>query len=113
MAFATSAARYDIEKFDGTNDFGLWRIKMKALMGNLGLKEALEPQKLFPKIATNEQKLEANNRRQEIYENTFNTLILSLGDKLLREVSRMETVETLWSKLESLYMTKSLSSRLY
>ena len=47
MAFAASATRYDIEKFDGTNDFGLWRIKMKTLMGNLGLKEALEPQKLL------------------------------------------------------------------
>lgn len=63
MASATPAARYDIEKFDGTNDFGLWRIKMKALMGNLGLKEALVSQKPFPETATAEQRLEANNRR--------------------------------------------------
>ena len=82
-------------------------------MGNLGLKEALEPQKPFPETATNEHRLEVNNRRQEICEKSFNTLILSLGDKVLREVSKMEIVEALWSKLESLYMSKSLSSRLY
>lgn len=81
MASATPAAWYDIEKFDGTNDFGLWRIKMKALMGNLGLKEVLVPQKPFPESATAEQILETNNHRQEISERAFNTLILSLGDK--------------------------------
>ena len=52
MTSAAPVARYDIEKFDGTNNFGLWRIKMKALMGNLGLKEALEPQKPLPETAT-------------------------------------------------------------
>jgi len=113
MASAASATRYDIEKFDGFNDFGLWRINMKALMGNLGLKEALVPQKPFLDTVTAEQRLEVNNRRQEICEKAFNTLILSLGDKVLREVSKMETTKDLWAKLESLYMTKSLSSRLY
>ena len=76
MASAASAARYDIEKFDGSNDFGLWRIKMKALMGNLGLKKALVPQKPFPDTVTAEQRLEVNNRRQEICEKAFNTLNL-------------------------------------
>jgi len=76
MAFVAPAARYDIEKFDGSNDFGLWRIKMKALMGNLGLKKALVPQKPFPDTVTAEQRLEVNNRRQEICEKAFNTLNL-------------------------------------
>jgi len=34
-------------------------------------------------------------------------------ETVLREVSKMETAAELWLKLESLYMTKSLSSRLY
>lgn len=40
-------------------------------------------------------------------------IILSLGDKVLRQVSKKKTVVGVWSKLEVLYMTKSLVNRLY
>ena len=106
MASAASAARYDIEKFDGSNDFGLWRMKMRALLGNLGLEEALDGESKMPKVYSKEKK-------KEIIKKAYNTLILSLGDKILREVSKMETAAELWLRLESLYMTKSLSSRLF
>jgi len=53
-----AATRYDIEKFTGQNDFGLWRIKMKELLGDLGLKVALEEEKKLPKFSTAEQKQE-------------------------------------------------------
>ena len=39
-------------------------------------------------------------------------IILCLRDKVLREVSREQTVVAMWEKLESLYMTKSLAHRL-
>ena len=39
---ATFSAKHEIEKFDGTNDFAIWKMKMLALLGNLGLDEALE-----------------------------------------------------------------------
>lgn len=113
MSFIPSFARYDIGKFDGSNDFNLWKTKMRALLENLGLEEALEAKKKLPENATKEQKKDFNERRKEINKRAYNTLILSLGDKALREVSRMETAEALWSKLESLYMTKTLSNRLY
>ncbi|KAL8537666.1 hypothetical protein ACS0TY_012700 [Phlomoides rotata] len=34
--------RFDIEKFSGKTDFGLWRIKMKALLVHQGLADALK-----------------------------------------------------------------------
>ena len=40
-------------------------------------------------------------------------ILLSLGDKVLRQVSKETTTSGLWLKLESLYMTKSLVNRLY
>ncbi|XP_020600365.1 SWI/SNF complex subunit SWI3D [Phalaenopsis equestris] len=40
-------------------------------------------------------------------------IILSLGDKVLREVSRETTAQALWAKLKLLYMTKSLVNRLF
>ncbi|GJT51075.1 hypothetical protein Tco_0977232 [Tanacetum coccineum] len=35
-------AKFDIDKFDGTGDFGLWRIKMRALLIQHGCEAALE-----------------------------------------------------------------------
>ncbi|KAG5010592.1 hypothetical protein JHK82_019238 [Glycine max] len=39
-------------------------------------------------------------------------IILSLGDKVLRQVSKENIATGIWSKLEDLYMTKSLVNRL-
>ncbi|GJU48238.1 hypothetical protein Tco_1217793 [Tanacetum coccineum] len=39
---ASSITRFDIEKFDGKNDFGLWKIKMRDLMVQQGYDAALE-----------------------------------------------------------------------
>nr|GEW16433.1 retrotransposon protein, putative, Ty1-copia subclass [Tanacetum cinerariifolium] len=58
-----TGAKFDIEKFDETDDFGLWRIKMRALLIQHGCEAALE--------------------------------------------------QRIGSKLETLYMTKSLISKLY
>jgi len=38
-------------------------------------------------------------------------IVLCLGDKVLREVAKEPTAASMWSKLESLYMTKSLAHR--
>ncbi|GJY90391.1 hypothetical protein Tco_0505587 [Tanacetum coccineum] len=39
---ASLITRFNIEKFDGKNDFGLWKIKMHALMVQQGCDAALE-----------------------------------------------------------------------
>jgi len=96
MASNASATRYDIEKFDGQNDFGLWKMKMRALLGNLELEEALEGETKM--LATY-----SVEKKKEIGKKAFNTLILSLGDTVLREVSKMKTTVELWLKLESLH----------
>ena len=37
-----STAKFETEKFTGKNDFGLWRLKMKAVMMQQGLWEILK-----------------------------------------------------------------------
>nr|GFA50974.1 zinc finger, CCHC-type [Tanacetum cinerariifolium] len=37
-----TGAKFDIEKFDGIGDFGLWRIKMRALLIQDACEAALE-----------------------------------------------------------------------
>ncbi|GKC36843.1 zinc finger, CCHC-type containing protein [Tanacetum coccineum] len=89
----SSITRFDIEKFDGKNDFGLWQIKMRALMVQQGCDAALET--LPADIGTGE--------KATLMKKAYNTLILCVGDRVLRDVT----------KLTSLYMTKSLENILY
>ncbi|GKA98588.1 zinc finger, CCHC-type containing protein [Tanacetum coccineum] len=100
---ASSITRFDIEKFDGKNDFGLWQIKMRALMVQQGCDAALE---------TLPADMEAGEKAA-LMKKAYNILILCLGDQVLREVTKETTVAGIWTKLTSLYMTKSLANRLY
>ncbi|GJU64355.1 hypothetical protein Tco_1246190 [Tanacetum coccineum] len=43
----------------------------------------------------------------------YSTLILCLGDRVLQEVTKETSVAGIWTKLTSLYITKSLANRLY
>lgn len=46
-------------------------------------------------------------------EKAHTVIILSLGDKVLRQVSKEKTIAVVWAKLECLYMTKPFVNRLY
>jgi hypothetical protein len=70
-------AKFDIEKFDGTGDFGLWRIKMRALLIQHGCEAALE---VLPADMDATLKAELNKR-------AHSAIILCLGNKILREVT--------------------------
>ncbi|KAE8692398.1 hypothetical protein F3Y22_tig00110839pilonHSYRG00037 [Hibiscus syriacus] len=100
------SAKFDIEKFTGKNDFGLWRVKMRALLFQQGIVEALQGPTALPTEMPEKE-------RNSILEKAHSAIILSLGDKALREVSRETTAQALWAKLELLYMTKSLANRLF
>ena len=99
-------AKYDLERFTGKNDFGLWRVKMRAMLVQQGIQAALLGEDNLPTHLTEKEKV-------EMLEKAHSALILSLGDKVLREVSKETSASGVWSKLESLYMTKSLANRLF
>ena len=99
-------AKYNIEKFTGKNDFALWKMKMRASLVKQGLEEALEGENKLPADLTDKEK-------KEMMRKAYSDIILCLGDKVLREVTKEKTAAELWLKLESLYMTKTLASRLY
>lgn len=99
------STKYDIEKFSGENDFGLWRIKMEAILTQHGCAEAIKGEAQMPSNLTQEEK-------SGMIEKARSAIILCLGDKALREVAREKTAAAMWLKLESLYMTKSLAHRL-
>ncbi|GKC53169.1 retrotransposon protein, putative, ty1-copia subclass [Tanacetum coccineum] len=51
--------------------------------------------------------------KTELNKKAHSALILCLGNKVLREVTGDTTAAGVWSKLETLYMTKSLANKLY
>ncbi|GJZ56069.1 hypothetical protein Tco_0611262 [Tanacetum coccineum] len=86
---ASSITRFDIEKFDGKNDFGLWQIKMRFLMVQQGCDAALE---------TLPADMEAGEKAA-LMKKAYSILILCLGDQT---VSKKEAVYILY---ESRYKT--------
>ncbi|GKD76506.1 zinc finger, CCHC-type containing protein [Tanacetum coccineum] len=49
----------------------------------------------------------------EMLRSAHSVLILCLGDRVLREVNKEMTAVGIWTKLETLYMKKTLANRLY
>nr|GEY01140.1 retrovirus-related Pol polyprotein from transposon TNT 1-94 [Tanacetum cinerariifolium] len=99
----SSMTRFDIKKFDGKNDFGLWKIKMRALMIKQGYDAALETLPAYMQA----------REKAALMKKAYSTLILCLGDRVLREVIKKITDAGIWTKLTSLYMTKCLANSLY
>ena len=102
-----ATTKFEVDKFSGENDFSLWRIKMKALLVHQGLSTAIDVEALG--------KLKASdaNKAREIDSKAHSAILLSLGDEVLREVSKEKEALAIWEKLEALYMKKSLANRLY
>lgn len=78
-----TSKKFDLDKFNGENDFNLWRIKMKALMVHEGISAAISMDEMF---AIEDKKLQI-----KIQSKAHSALILSLGDEVLREVSEETT----------------------
>ncbi|KAK2999560.1 hypothetical protein RJ639_023203 [Escallonia herrerae] len=48
--------KYDLEKFDGSNDFSLWRMKMRAVLIQQGLLKALKGKEGLPETMSADEK---------------------------------------------------------
>ncbi|GKD83829.1 hypothetical protein Tco_1350668, partial [Tanacetum coccineum] len=104
----SSIAKFDVEKFDGSNDFGLWRVKMWCLLIQHGWEAALDP---FLETMADAEKTAM--LKTNFYKKAHSALLLCLDNKVLREVNKENSAAGVWLKLETLYMTKSLANKLY
>ncbi|KAK2458211.1 alpha carbonic anhydrase [Trifolium repens] len=96
-------SKFDIEKFTGSNDFGLWKVKMKAVLVHNNCAEALKGAAMPASLSDAEKAV--------LNEKAVSCITLCLGDKVLREVARETNAAGMWAKLESLYMTKSVAHK--
>lgn len=100
-----STARFDTEKLAEKIDFTLWKAKMEILLVQQGVEQALLGDDGFAKYFDETEK----NR---IIGKARCTLILSLGDKTLRDVIKEKTAKVVWDKLEKLYHVKTVASKI-
>jgi len=95
-------SKWDIEKFTRDNDFGLWKVKMEAVLIQQKYDKALKGEGALPVTMSQAEKTEMVDKARS-------AIVLCLEDKVLRDVAKESTATSMWSKLESLYMTKSLA----
>ncbi|KAH9652997.1 hypothetical protein KPL70_027263 [Citrus sinensis] len=103
--------KVDLEKFNGRNDFNMWKVKIEALLVTQGLGDALEASTKIKGNGVSSSKTQ--EQMAEIDKKAKGTIILSLADSVIREVAKETSVAGLMKKLESLYKKKSLANRLY
>ncbi|KAL5854514.1 hypothetical protein ACOSQ4_004316 [Xanthoceras sorbifolium] len=99
-----STAKFEVVKFDRKINFTLWQVRMRAVLVQSGVQKALKGNK------------PANMKDadwEDIDEKARSAIQLSLSDEVLREVISEKTTKALWEKLESLYLKKTLTNKLY
>ena len=80
--------------------------KMRTVLVQQKCAKAIVDPVEFPEVMKSSDK-------QEILENTYSLFIINLADNVLRQVDEEDTALKVWNKLESLYMVKSLSNKIY
>ena len=101
-----SSTKSEIEKFNGKNNFELWKLKMRDLLVQQGLQRALDGKRKKPLTITDDE-------WEDLDAKALSTIRLCLADDVLFNIIGETLAASLWNKLESLYMTKSVTNRIY
>ena len=101
----SSKSRVTVERFDGKKNFSLWQMRMKDVLVQQNLEEALNDKEDRPKEMTDKAWDRANSR-------AVSTIRLHLSDDVVYDVMGETQAKSLWEKLGDLYMGKNLTNRL-
>ena len=88
--------RIDIDKFDGTDDFRIWRRKISALLAQQKLLRVIIDPVTWPPYFPEDQK-------DEMLETATGTIIFHLSDSIIRLVDKEDTPSKIWKKLDELF----------
>ena len=93
------SAKFEIEKFNGKNNFEIWKVKLHDLLVQQGMVKVLLGKANQPTSITDEDWDEMDAR-------ALSAIRLCLDDDVLFNIVTKKTTVGLWSKMESLYMMK-------
>lgn len=95
-----------VEKFDQSANFGMWQLKMEAVLIQDGLDIALEGKKKKPEDMKDIEFVIIDKK-------TKSSIILNLSNGVSREVSAEIKAKGIWEKTKNLVMKRTVENRLY
>ena len=105
MEINAPIAKVDVVKFDGTGNFRLRQRRVKYLLVQQGLVKALYGKAKKPETMMDDE-------WEELDMKAVSTIRLCLVDELMYHVIDDMSTSAIWLKLESRYMSKSLTNKL-
>lgn len=123
----TTTTRVEIKVFNGDRDFSLWKIRIQAQLGVLGLKNCLTDfslTKTVPLTKSGEKQADTGEESSgtkevpdldkiEKLEQAKNIIINHISDAVLLKVNHCESAAERWAMLNKLYVETSLPNRIY
>ncbi|KAL5736180.1 hypothetical protein ACOSQ2_030968 [Xanthoceras sorbifolium] len=119
-----SSLKFDVEKFDGKINFGLWQVQVKDVLIQSGLHKVLK-EKSGPVLkdsgkgesgkgdSSKGESSMSNEDWEEMDLRAASVIRLCLAKNVLANVHGIHSAKELWEKLEGLYQAKGISNRLY
>ena len=102
----SSTLKFEVKKFNDKENFSLWQKRVKALLVQQGIHKTLQGKSTKPRGTSNEDWKEMDLK-------AANMIQLCLADEAMYNAMDEEMATGFWSRLEKLYMSKSLSIKLY
>lgn len=121
------SAKIEMEKFNGTIDYNMWKERLLANLDLLGLRDALisqeedlkrlegksEDLKLKGSDDTSDSKQTADVSLAEKQRKVRSTIIMYVTDQILRKIIKEKTAVGMLKILDAQYMSTSLPNRMY
>uniref|UniRef100_A0A803Q997 Reverse transcriptase Ty1/copia-type domain-containing protein n=1 Tax=Cannabis sativa TaxID=3483 RepID=A0A803Q997_CANSA len=109
----SSLARFDLERFDGTDDFCLWKEKMLAILIYQKLDSALDEDLGSNDVKKKDMDESKKKESDTIMKQARSSIFMHLADNVLRQVIGEKTTLGIWSKLNQLYMARSTVTKIF
>jgi hypothetical protein len=101
-----ASLKFDLPQLDYTTRFSLWQVKMRAILAQTSdLDDTLDG---FGKKLVSSWTVEEKQKDRK----ALSLIQLHLSNNILQEVLQEKSASALWLKLESICMSKDLTSRL-
>ena len=101
-----ASLKYDIPLLDRDTRFSLWQVKMRAVLAHTDLDDALNGFNLKP-----QESWSADEKKMD--RKALSQIHLHLSNNILQEVLQEKTAAAFWLKLESICMSKDLTSKMH
>ena len=98
------ASKFDVVKFDGIGNFGLWQTRVKDLLAQQGLSKTLSDQK--------PDKVD-DDKWEEMRAQACATIRLCISDQIIYHVMEETSPKKIWETLETKFMSKTLTNKLF